>query len=655
MKHKRFLAALLGALLILTLAPSAFAAEADGASPEGAAEDAADTAAEETADAADFVTRGEFLEALCNLSGAAAVGAQDAFADVPAEGGIAGIVRWAVGHKIVNGYGNGTFGPDDPVTREQAAAMIYRYAQSVGKGFSGMWMFLLDAPDAAEISEYADEAMHWAVMNGLFTAAEEGLRPKAALVRGEMIPLLSRALSPLGIEKVWLRFADIALSVEIPGDVIARQLSEEDHLTQYLGRSGDLLVCCMRWDRVCEPDIDAMKAFVPACTGEETAFIEKNGVRIVKVLHPNGDLHYVAFSYDGDLYSLWITVSDPEAVGRTNEEVKDALDAAEASICHFLDIPDGAPSIIVEMRKQNPDYLVLVNKQNALPAGWEDALDTVRTTNSLGDSVSVEREAYKAYLALRADLEGDGVKIDLDSAYRSVGEQREIMDRFTEEYGADYAKKTVAEPGYSEHHTGLALDLYLNIDGEDVYYNEDMIRYPGVWAKIHAKLADHGFILRYPEDMEHVTGYGYEPWHIRYVGSADTARRIEASGLTLEGWLGAADETKVAVDYGTSSRFTAEELKEAAVQVKCNFAFWKGCALHSLRYAGDESCSEENVKWANEINPDGRYTEVIAFIGNFRSPVEAYGAWEANLEYENYQWWLGRSADSGWDLFSTGY
>ena len=302
------------------------------------------------------------------------------------------------------------------------------------------------------------------------------------------------------------------------------------------------------------------------------------------------------------------------------------------------------------------DYLVLVNKQNALPADWESRIRIVKTTNSLGDPVETEEKAYEAYLALKADLaENDGVFVDLDSAYRSVEAQQEIMDRFTEEYGADYAAKTVAKPGYSEHHTGLALDLYLNIDGEDVYYNEDMIQYPEIWAKIHVKLADHGFILRYPEDMEHITGYGYEPWHIRYVGSAETARKIEASGLTFEGWLGAVNETKVAVDYGTSTLFTAEELKEAAVQIKCSFAFWTGCELHSLRYAGDGSSTEENVKWANEINPDGQYTEVVEFLGDFHSPAEASGAWEADTEYDNYQWWLGRSAESGWDLFSSGY
>ena len=63
--------------------------------------------------------------------------------------------------------------------------------------------------------------------------------------------------------------------------------------------------------------------------------------------------------------------------------------------------------------------------------------------------------------------------MDLDSARRSVESQQEIMDHFTEKYGADYAAKVVAVPGYSEHHTGLALDLYLIVDGKDIVYNED--------------------------------------------------------------------------------------------------------------------------------------------------------------------------------------
>ena len=192
------------------------------------------------------------------------------------------------------------------------------------------------------------------------------------------------------------------------------------------------------------------------------------------------------------------------------------------------------------------DYLALVNKQNQLPEGWEDAVETVTIQNSLGDDVEVEKKAYDAYLELKADLEKDGVKVDLDSARRSVAEQQRIVDDFTKKYGEDYVKQYVAVPGYSEHHTGLALDLYLNIDGKDVYENEDMVEYPEVWAKIHAKLADHGFILRYLEGKEDITGYSYEPWHIRYVDDPAIAKEITDAGETLEEYLGVAEEAKAA-------------------------------------------------------------------------------------------------------------
>lgn len=200
------------------------------------------------------------------------------------------------------------------------------------------------------------------------------------------------------------------------------------------------------------------------------------------------------------------------------------------------------------------DYLVLVNKRNALPEGWEDTLQTVTVTNSVGDEVEVETKAYDAYLALKEDLEeNDGVYLELDSARRSVAAQQEIMDRFTEKYGAEYAAKTVAVPGYSEHHTGLALDLYFRLKGDDgtftdVYYNEELVQYPEIWEKIHARLADYGFILRYPDGKEQIIGYGYEPWHIRYLDNADLAKEITEKGLTLEEYLGGTTDTGSALE-----------------------------------------------------------------------------------------------------------
>ena len=183
------------------------------------------------------------------------------------------------------------------------------------------------------------------------------------------------------------------------------------------------------------------------------------------------------------------------------------------------------------------DYLVLVNKENKLPKGWELSLDIVRITNSVGDEVEIDRAAYDAYLKLSKALSDEGIHVELDSAYRSVEAQQKIVEDFTKKYGEDYVKQYVAVPGYSEHHTGLALDLYLIVDGKTVYENEDLVTYPEIWAKIHAKLADYGFILRYPEGKEEITGYSYEPWHIRYVGSESTAKFITEHDMTLEEYL----------------------------------------------------------------------------------------------------------------------
>ena len=334
------------------------------------------------------------------------------------------------------------------------------------------------------------------------------------------------------------------------------------------------------------------------------------------------------------------------------ETADTAVEAADTAVSQTAST---SATVAAAEQAEAINYLALVNKLNPLPEGWEDALETVHMTNSIGDDVEVEKKAYDAYLLLKEDLEKEGIYVDLDSARRSVAEQQRIMDDFTEKYGADYALKTVAQPGYSEHHTGLALDLYLIIDGKDVVENEDMIQYPEIWETIHSKLADYGFILRYLENKEHITGYGYEPWHIRYVDDVNVAKEIMASGVTLEGWLGAVNETDVEIDYGTSEIFTPEELAEAAIQIKCTFAGWKGCELHSLRYVGDEADKEENLQWLNSLNEEAGYTHVAEFLTDFHSPVEAEGAWEPDQEYKDYQWWLGRTDDGGWEVVTSGY
>lgn len=306
-------------------------------------------------------------------------------------------------------------------------------------------------------------------------------------------------------------------------------------------------------------------------------------------------------------------------------------------------------------KTQSINYLTLVNKLNSVPDGWENSLETVTITNSLGDDVEVEKKAYDAYVELKAELEKDGINVDLASARRSVEEQQGVMDKFIKTYGAEYATKTVAAPGYSEHHTGLALDLYLNIDGEDVYSKKDMVKYTEIWEKIHKKISEYGFILRYLEDKEYITGYGYEPWHLRYIDDVKIAQEITAKGLTLEEYLGVVNSSDVNVDLGTSEMYTEEELKEAAIQVKCKFATFKGCELQSVRYIGDGSNTQDNIRWLNSLNEGAEYIKVAEFITDFHTPKEGSESFSADQDVRAYPWWLAQNKDGGWHLVKWGY
>ena len=309
------------------------------------------------------------------------------------------------------------------------------------------------------------------------------------------------------------------------------------------------------------------------------------------------------------------------------------------------------------------DYMALVNKLHPLPDGWEASLETVTITNSLGDEVEVEAKAYAAYELLKADLqENDSIYIELDSARRSVAEQQRIMKDFTEKYGLDYALKTVAPPGYSEHHTGLALDLYFRVKDEetgemkDVYKNEVMEKeeYLPVWDTIHSKLAKYGFILRYLQDKEYITGYRYEPWHIRYVDDPVVAEYIMVEGITLEENEMGMKLPEVGI-LGTSSSeiFGQNDLNGAVSKIMCEFASFDRCILEEIRYAGDEYDNGERIDWANSMIEDPRYMDVALFLVTFRD-MSVYDNGDPYRDEFIYDWWMGRLSSGDWETIDYG-
>ena len=173
MKHSRLLSLFLALALTLCLAVPVLAADAQAGS--------------------DVLTRGEFVTGLFGTSGDPdAAAAQGVFDDVPAEGALAQAVGWAYSAGVVNGYGNGRFGPDDPVTREQMVTMLYRCARFLGQAPEGEWMFPLGFADADAVSPWADEAVQWAVMNRIIIGTGSGLEPRATATDAQLSIVLDR-------------------------------------------------------------------------------------------------------------------------------------------------------------------------------------------------------------------------------------------------------------------------------------------------------------------------------------------------------------------------------------------------------------------------------------------------------------------------------
>ena len=287
--------------------------------------------------------------------------------------------------------------------------------------------------------------------------------------------------------------------------------------------------------------------------------------------------------------------------------------------------------------KRGYNYLVLVNKYSQLPDDWEKKVKLVDAKNAWDEDIKVEQNAYKNYEELKEELKDDGINIELDSVYRSVKEQQNLWDEWSNdpEKGIDYVRQYVAVPGYSEHHTGLAIDICLRKDGELVYENDDMIADRETFAKIHKKIAKHGFILRYLENREGMTGYAYEPWHLRYVGSKKIAQEIMSKELTLEEYLGL---QKDVVNNTEAAKYKIEKaLQDYFVTIYGNKIInsrFNVKKIYNVRTAGDnEGLKDYNLGLRdlafevtyqlqpsedtdpNELTiPDGAYNEELGWV-----------------------------------------
>lgn len=138
-------------------------------------------------------TRGQIVTILWRLAGSPVVNYAMRYADADEGAWYGEAVRWAASTGVVTGYTESSFGPNDAITREQLAAILYRYIKTQGQGFTGMWYFPLRYDDAASISDWADEAMHWCVMKGVLNGTgETTLSPQLTATRAQLAAILRR-------------------------------------------------------------------------------------------------------------------------------------------------------------------------------------------------------------------------------------------------------------------------------------------------------------------------------------------------------------------------------------------------------------------------------------------------------------------------------
>lgn len=161
------------------------------------------------------------------------------------------------------------------------------------------------------------------------------------------------------------------------------------------------------------------------------------------------------------------------------------------------------------------NYVTLVNKENLIKDKYLKNLKLVNYNTDSGALIQLEEKVLDKYLELKQFLKKKGIYVEIIKAYKNFEKQQNKSD---------------------EYHTGLAIDLGIKKDGKLITENDELLANNHIFLEIHKYLHKFGFILRYPKDKKKVTGYDYEPGHIRYVGNVP-AKIIYEQNISLEEYL----------------------------------------------------------------------------------------------------------------------
>lgn len=171
------------------------------------------------------------------------------------------------------------------------------------------------------------------------------------------------------------------------------------------------------------------------------------------------------------------------------------------------------------------DMLMIINKYNYITNEFKP--DNLVLVNEFAkENMYLVEECKNAFIQMARDAKAQGYNIRAISTYRTIEYQNKLYNNYVNSDGIEKADTYSAKPGYSEHHTGLAVD----VDNINLSFNNFEKTKEFNWMMDNS--FKYGFILRYPKDST-ITGYIYEPWHYRYVG-LNIANYIHEKNITYE-------------------------------------------------------------------------------------------------------------------------
>ncbi len=199
-------------------------------------------------------------------------------------------------------------------------------------------------------------------------------------------------------------------------------------------------------------------------------------------------------------------------------DVEEAIKCVNANIDH---------EFYTDVSNTNVDdgILMLVNKYTKLDNTYKPNLVKMDTKYSRADW-TMEKEAYEHFKEMVDAAKKDNIKIYNTSSYRSYETQNRIYNRYVKNESVKEADTHSARPGHSEHQTGFATDI--NTSSASFHF-ENTKEYEWLLNNSYK----YGFILRYPQGKEYITGYMFEPWHYRYIG-IDAAKIVYENNITYE-------------------------------------------------------------------------------------------------------------------------